>query len=544
MADTTAILTCPHCATANTTASRFCGSCGTDLTDVPPTAPAVHPDVAKDDVLAMLIDATLGEYDIYGLLGRGGMASVYLALDLALNRKVAIKVMSPALLSGEDAVARFKREAQTAAGLQHPNIIPIYAVRQTPKLVFFVMKYIEGRPLDSIVKELGSMPLDIARPILSQVANALQFAHKKGVVHRDIKPANIMVDEDGNAIVTDFGIAKVAEAKGLTMTGATVGTPYYMSPEQYSGTNITGAADQYSLGIVAYEMLTGRTPFEGDSIMTVMKGHLMDAPPPIQDRRSDLPKNVADTIMRMLEKAPEDRFPDLSEFVKALDARVLPDDDPVRTQMVMLARTGIENRPRMSVPLSPVPLGKRPTPRSAAADTIVSSPKPGSARAATPAPRSNTALIAAMVGLLVVGGGGGAWYFTRGAATPTPAPAVAEPQPIVPAPVAVAPPADSAALAAAAAASPAVAPPVADSAKAPIVAEKPPADDAAKPKATTAKVRESTPKKTVAVEKPAKKPDAPAAVDNGAEPADVGFNEAGVDPGAKATRKKKRASKP
>ena len=171
MADTTAILTCPKCATANTSGSRFCGSCGTDLTDVEAAAPAMHPEVAKDEVLQLLIDATLGEYDIYGLLGRGGMASVYLALDLALNRKVAIKVMSPALLSGDDAVARFKREAQTAAGLQHPNIIPIYAVRHTAKLVFFVMKYIEGRPLDSIIKELGPMPLDMARPILSQVAN-------------------------------------------------------------------------------------------------------------------------------------------------------------------------------------------------------------------------------------------------------------------------------------------------------------------------------------------------------------------------------------
>lgn len=535
MADTNVILTCPQCGTANTAGSRFCGSCGNDLTAVTAAPAEVHPDVAKDEVLALLIEATIGEYDVYGLLGRGGMASVYLALDLALNRKVAIKVMSPALLSGDDAVARFKREAQTAAGLQHPNIIPIYAVRQTPKLVFFVMKYIEGRPLDSIIKELGSMPLDMARPILSQVAGALQFAHKKGIVHRDIKPANIMVDEDGNAIVTDFGIAKVSEAKGLTMTGATVGTPYYMSPEQYSGTNITGAADQYSLGIVAYEMLTGKTPFEGDSIMTVMKGHLMDPPPSLTDRRQDLPKNVADTIMRMLEKKPEDRFPDLTDFVKALDARVLTDDDPVRTQMIQIVKTGMENRPRMSVPLSPIPLGKRPTPRSANAATIVSSPK--AAPAPAPAPKSNTALIAAVAALVVLGGGGAAFYFMR----PAPEPKVE--QVAVPAPLPVAPPVDSAALAAAAASSQ-VAPPVAaDSAK--MVAEKPSAEPPAKAKESVAKAKESAtakPKK-VAEDKP-KKPDVAPAVDANAEPADVGFNDAGADPAAKKAVKKGKKPKP
>jgi len=321
--------------------------------------------------------------------------------------------MSPALLQGDDAVARFRREAQTAAGLSHPNIIPIYAVKQTQKLVYFVMKYVEGRPLDSIIKEVGPVPIDMARSLLSQVAGALQFAHKKGVVHRDIKPANIMVDEDGNAIVADFGIAKVSEAKGLTMTGATVGTPYYMSPEQYSGTNITGAADQYSLGIVAYEMLTGKTPFEGDSIMTVMKGHLMDAPTPIVDRRSDLPKPIADTIMRMLEKKPEDRFPDLSEFMRALDARVLSDDHPVRTQMIQIVKLGMENRPRMSVPLSPMPLGRRPTPRTAAADTIVTGAKtPKIGAPAQGERKSKLGLIAALLGVLVVGGGAaGGWFW-------------------------------------------------------------------------------------------------------------------------------------
>ncbi|MBI2796954.1 MAG: protein kinase [Gemmatimonadetes bacterium] len=536
MAEATTTLNCPHCAQPYAAGTRFCGHCGTDIAAALSAAATVT-DVPRDEVLQTLIETVIGEYDVYGLLGRGGMASVYLALDLALNRKVAIKVMNPALLQGDDSVARFKREAQTSAGLQHPNIIPIYAVKQTPKLVYFVMKYIEGRPLDSIIKEVGPLPVDMARTLLSQIAGGLQFAHKKGVVHRDIKPANIMVDEDGNAIVTDFGIAKVAEAKGLTMTGSTVGTPYYMSPEQYSGTHITGAADQYSLGIVAYEMLTGHTPFEGDSIMTVMKGHLMDPPQPLLARRADLPKNIADTIMRMLEKKPEDRFPDLTEFVKALDARVLADDSPVRTQMIQLVKTGMENRPRMSVPLSPIPLGKRPTPRSAAAETIVQKPGAAPARPSTTVKKKSSpaAMIAAVAGVLVVGGGGAAWYFTQQQKAP---------EPVVQAPV-PAPAVDSAARVATDSTSVAGAPAGDSGAPAtahvphtapPAVAEEKPAS---KGKETKVVARKPSGEEKPAVKKPEATVTAPTAEPT--EPADVGFNDAGTpEPGKKPVKAKKK----
>ena len=539
MAEATATLMCPRCAQPYTAGTRFCGHCGTDIQAAAAQA-ATATDVPRDEVLQTLIETVIGEYDVYGLLGRGGMASVYLALDLALNRKVAIKVMSPALLHGDDAIARFKREAQTSAGLQHPNIIPIYAVKQTPKLVYFVMKYIEGRPLDSIIKEVGPLPVDMARTLLSQIASGLQFAHKKGVVHRDIKPANIMVDEEGQAIVTDFGIAKVAEAKGLTMTGATVGTPYYMSPEQYSGTNITGAADQYSLGIVAYEMLTGKTPFEGESIMTVMKGHLMDAPVPINVKRGDLPKNIAETIMRMLEKKPEERFPDLTEFVKALDARVLSDDNPVRTQMIQIVKTGMENRPRMSVPLSPIPLNKRPTPRTAAAETIVQTP----GGKAPPRPsvavkrKSSMVLVAAVVGALVVGGAGTGWYVTEQKKADQEAKA-AEAQrkatsDSVTAALAIAaagatnPPQDSGATAV-------TPPPVGQ------VASETPAASAPATKVASKKGGSDPRRVAKNTGTPAKLNEPVAAVvDNSAEPTDVGFNDAGSPEAAKKPAKGKK----
>ena len=185
-----------------------------------------------DALLEALRQATLGEYEVLAELGRGGMATVYLAHDIALDRKIAIKVMSPVLLSGEGMAERFKREARTAGQLSHPHIIPIYAVRESGALLYFVMKFVEGRPLDSIIREIGPLPIPMVQTILQQVGSALGYAHRRGVIHRDIKPANIMIDADGWAVVTDFGIAKVSEPQGLTMTGATIGTPSYMSPEQ------------------------------------------------------------------------------------------------------------------------------------------------------------------------------------------------------------------------------------------------------------------------------------------------------------------------
>src|SRR5207247_5475005 len=211
--------------------------------------------------LDALRQATLGAYEILAELGHGGMASVYLAHDLALDRKVAIKVLAPALLlMGEGMVERFKREARTAAALSHPHIIPIYAVKEDEHVLYFVMKHVPGRALDAVIHDVGPLPIVMVQTILAHVADALGYAHRHGVIHRDIKSANIMLDEDGWAVM-DFGIAKVVQAEGLTMTGVTVGTPTYMSPEQCATRDVTGASDQYSLGVVAYEMLTGRLPF-------------------------------------------------------------------------------------------------------------------------------------------------------------------------------------------------------------------------------------------------------------------------------------------
>ncbi len=376
---TTGSTTCAKCGAAVAAGVRFCSSCGADVSGsqanvatayvAPATAPRPAP--AQSALLDALRQATLGEYEILAELGRGGMATVYLAQDLSLDRKVAIKLMSPALLEGEGMVERFKREARTAAALSHPHIIPIYAVQESEHLLFFVMKFIEGRALDSVIKQVGPLPIPMVQTILHQVGGALAYAHRRGIVHRDVKPANIMIDADGWAIVTDFGIAKVTEKQGLTISGATIGTPSYMSPEQCAAKDVTGASDQYSLGIVVYEMLTGKLPFVAESVLALMYAHFNEPPPPVSGARPDCPAELAGALQRMLEKEPEARFPDIDAAVGAVGGVPLAHDDPIRTQMMTLAADGsaFQLMKRVSTPRSPMPTVRPKAAQATAAPT-------------------------------------------------------------------------------------------------------------------------------------------------------------------------------
>jgi serine/threonine protein kinase len=316
---------------------------------------------AAQELLERLRSATLGEYDILGELGRGGMATVYLAHELSLDRKVAIKVMLPAMLTGAGMVERFKREARTAANLSHPNIIPIYTVREAEGLIFCVIKLVEGTPLDAVMRELSQLPIPMVQGILAQVGGALGYAHRHGVIHRDIKPGNILIDDEGWAVVTDFGIAKVVASTGLTSTGMAVGTPTYMSPEQATADEVTGASDQYSLGVVAYEMLAGRPPFVGGSMVALMYSHNHDDPPSLKLFRHDVPDQLCNAVMRMLRKAPDERFPTMEDAVIAAGARPLMHDDPSRSQLIALAKTGLTHKivSQAFTPRSPVPRPSR-----------------------------------------------------------------------------------------------------------------------------------------------------------------------------------------
>jgi serine/threonine protein kinase len=334
----------------------------------------------QDSLLALLQGVTQGEFEVERELGRGGMAAIFLAREVALNRRVAIKTMLPELSARPAMVERFKREAQMAAGLSHPHIIQIHSVKETPDLVFFVMKFIEGRSIDSVLSERGTLDLETTRLVLQQAGSALSFAHHRGVIHRDVKPANIMIDENGWAVVTDFGIARIEDAQTLTATGTAIGTPHYMAPEQFHNKPATGASDQYALAIVAYEMLTGKKPFDGGTVAEIITHHLFSPPPDVTKERPDLPPDVSNTIVRMLAKEPASRFPDLDSAIAAFGHPDATRLDMTRAQLMAIARSGEQKKPRLSAPMSPVPVT-----RPSAQPTHVL-PSSGPVPARTPAP--------------------------------------------------------------------------------------------------------------------------------------------------------------
>jgi serine/threonine protein kinase len=373
------VLSCAACGTRLLEEDGFCPGCGTpaDSTGILEANESQEPDLGSwDDVVQRLRRATLGEFEIGHQLGRGAMAAVFLAHEISLDRKVAIKVMSPGLLMDEGMAERFKREAITIAHLNHPNIVSVHSVRQAGGLHFFVMRYIRGRSLEQVIQQAGRLPIPIVRSILSQVGSALTYAHRSGVVHRDIKPANILIDEDGNAVVTDFGIAKVAELPSGTHPGALVGTPAYMSPEQCSGAEVSGASDQYALGVVAYEMITGSSPFTG-STLTVMQAHLEQPPQPILDRCGECPPELEAALLRMLEKDPAARWPSIAQAKAALGAAPLGEDDPLLAELCRLATPdGTTSLPGRSTLATPRTRSVRPPTPAGLVRTISILPPP------------------------------------------------------------------------------------------------------------------------------------------------------------------------
>jgi serine/threonine protein kinase len=327
---------CRNCGTNIPDDAAFCANCGTQTvesaapavaTAVSEPRPSIDMTPGEDNLLAMTKEHLGKDYRIDKELGRGGMAVVYKGVEIALERTVAIKVVPPDSANVGQAAERFKREAKLAASLDHPNIIPVYRVGQAGPLHFMAMKFVEGRAVDSVVEQQGALPIPVAVAILKYSAAGLAFAHERKIVHRDIKPANILVDKDGRVMVSDFGIARALEEVSMTASGMMIGTPYYMSPEQCGGQKVSPQSDQYSLGIMGFQMVTGEVPFLADSMVGVIQHHYMTPVPDILQVRADVPKELLDVIYCALNKDPHDRFATTKDMATALENVPLTDKE-------------------------------------------------------------------------------------------------------------------------------------------------------------------------------------------------------------------------
>ncbi|HMU60801.1 MAG TPA: protein kinase, partial [Gemmatimonadales bacterium] len=292
----------------------------------------------EETPLASRLGQALGDaYTIEGEIGRGGMGVVYRARDERLQRRVAIKVLPPELAFQDEIRQRFMREAQTAARLSHPHIVPIHGVDEGGGLVYFVMGLVDGESLGARIKRRGHLPAEEVRRIMKETADALSAAHAFSVVHRDIKPDNILLEGTrGRVMVTDFGIAKALSAAGsgatLTGAGVAIGTPAYMSPEQAAGEReIDGRSDVYSLGIVAYQMVTGELPFQAPTVAGILMKQITEPAPLVTLKRPDIPEDLALAISRCLEKDPENRWPTADALRRALETRTVTGYRPTGT---------------------------------------------------------------------------------------------------------------------------------------------------------------------------------------------------------------------
>jgi eukaryotic-like serine/threonine-protein kinase len=272
-----------------------------------------------------------GRYRLIAPVGDGGMATIWRAIDEQLDREVAVKLLRPQFSADPGFTARFKQEARSAGGLSHPNIVSVYdyGTDGADGDQYIVMELIEGRDLSAILGDRGSLSTDDAVRVAISVASALEAAHRKGIVHRDVKPGNILITDAGDVKVTDFGIARAVSEASMTVTGTTLGSVHYFSPEQARGDEVTGASDVYALAIVLFEMLTGRRPFEGDSAAAVALKRLNEDPPRPSAIGHPIPAGLESIIMRGLAREPGDRFPDAGAFAEALRVwRRNPDATP------------------------------------------------------------------------------------------------------------------------------------------------------------------------------------------------------------------------
>ncbi|MBU0554105.1 protein kinase, partial [Myxococcota bacterium] len=313
---------CPHCHRQNGPERKFCAECGADLQGGVDQGGVRHTPVPPGTVFE-------GKYEILSELGRGGMGVVYRGKDLSLERQVAIKVLPEKFNTEPEVIERFQREAKAMASLDHPNIIPVYAIGQQDNFHYFAMKYLDGETIAQTLERLRprgeAFSPSVVQGVIVQVCKGLAHAHRQGLIHRDIKPGNIMLSETGHVTIMDFGIVKKDQngddENNLTKTGLVFGTPEYMAPEQAQGLAPPGpTTDLYAVGIVAYEMLTGRPPFEGGSPFSIVFKHIKNPPAPLVDRIPGLNPAFEGLVFKSLEKDPKARYQSAEAMYKAFEA--------------------------------------------------------------------------------------------------------------------------------------------------------------------------------------------------------------------------------
>jgi serine/threonine-protein kinase len=310
-------IVCDNCLTPLPVGSKYCNECGAPVPDQGAAQPL---NGFPTDLRQALQMATAGEYEIFDELGRGG--SVFQALEIGLDRLVAIKVLPPSLMFDEGLIERFKRNARMVAKFHHPNIVTVYRVHHSHNLAFYTMPLVAGRSLNELLGRNRVMSLPDVERILLETAAGLEYAHKCAVIHRDVKPAHILIDAEGHVYLTDFGNAlALAESTQLTETGAVIGTPQYMAPEQCEGRMVDGRADQYSLAAVGYQLLVGHPPFQSDSMQELLHHHLFTPPRPLNALRPETPLPLRDAIHKALSKDPADRFDTMEDFRMAIEGR-------------------------------------------------------------------------------------------------------------------------------------------------------------------------------------------------------------------------------
>ncbi len=406
---------CPTCGSEYPLSERFCPRDGTALRSASASADLMGSVVAD-------------RYHILKKLGEGGMGQVYLAEHVKMGRKSALKVMNPGMNQDADAIARFNREASNASRLNHPNICAIYDFGETPDgLIYLAMEFIEGQSLTALVEKSGALPPARAASIIHQSADALQVAHDAGIVHRDLKPDNIMIakNRDGSdlAKVVDFGIAKAhsSDAQKVTKTGMVVGTPEYMSPEQLSGDKLDGRSDIYSLALVAFNCLTGKLPFPGESAQEAMIARLIEQPKTLAEMRPDVawPADVQAVMDKALARDAAERYQSAAQFGRELWAAC----ESMPVSQAAEAGTQVLSAPAATAAAASVPKTRVATPGEGGktvATPAAAKAAPAAASEAAPVAvrKSNTGLIAAaVIGIAVLGGGG---YLMMGGKGSTP----------------------------------------------------------------------------------------------------------------------------